>query len=172
MHSHQHDVQAITTLLHTVLCPHPQESVFRQPGTPPPKLAGRAWFAEYVRGCGHDLYVVPVQQPYSPPPKSVQQHRGTDTSGGGGGKETAGGAFSLFGLRQAEGGGNQGGQGQGHGQGQAVYGPARSLAGCSFRSVVRAAFRLEHVVVIGGWGPGRGGACVLDFERTLSIHVR
>lgn len=149
-------------LLHTASASRGlQESVFRQPGTPPPKLAGRAWFAEYVRGCGHDLFVVPVQQPYSPPPKSVQQHRGTGASGGGG-KQATGGAFSLFGFSQAGGGGKEGGgqaqqgqgHGQGHGQGQgrqgpAVYGPSRSLAGCSFRSVVRAAFRLEHVVVIG-----------------------
>lgn len=35
-----------------------QESEVRPASTPAPRLAGRSWLAEYVRGAGHDLFVV------------------------------------------------------------------------------------------------------------------
>lgn len=35
-----------------------QASETRALGTPGPRLAGRAWLAEYVRGAGHDLFTV------------------------------------------------------------------------------------------------------------------
>ncbi|GIM15032.1 hypothetical protein Vretimale_17907, partial [Volvox reticuliferus] len=100
-------------LLHTAqLSRDLQDSVFRAPGSPPPKLAGRSWFAEYVRGCGHDLHLVAV--------------RGPGLSGGKGGG----------GLRVG----------------------STDLVGCSFGSVVSAAFQKHHVLVIGvqtGNGMGR-----------------
>lgn len=44
-------------------CCHPcpgclQASATRGPGEPAPQLAGRAWLAEYARGCGNELFVI------------------------------------------------------------------------------------------------------------------
>ncbi|GLI58482.1 hypothetical protein VaNZ11_000187 [Volvox africanus] len=89
-----------------------QESVYREPGSHPPKLAGRSWFAEYVRGCGHDLHLVAVRSP------------GLSPRGPGGGSRAGG----------------------------------TDLVGCSFGSVVSAAFQKCHLLVIGvlaGDGFGR-----------------